>query len=146
MVGMASQKSDHSAVPVATAQPSEPGPVEPPAPPPPPSHHFAIVQDGEYGYEPAISESDRQAGTAVKPMLMVRYLGTKDHVTRFALVDGAVRTVFSCTDACDIVKSTVYLQGAPMRQDTMRVAPGTIVDAVVNDIKSEQLEVYGTKQ
>jgi hypothetical protein len=116
---------------------------EPPPPPPPPSHNFAIEQDGEYGYEPAISDDDRKAGTAVKPMIMVRYLGTKDNLTRFAVVDAGVRTVFTCKEACDVVKSTVYLQGELIRQDTMRVAPGSIIEAVVQDIENGQLNAYG---
>ncbi len=143
MVGTASKNDDHSASPVASAQPSEPAPVEPPAPPPRPAHNFTIEQDGEYGYEPAVSDDDRKAGTAVKPMIMVRYLGTKEHLTRFAVVDAGVRTVFTCNDACDIVKSTVYLQGEQVRQETMRVAPGSIIGAVVDDIENGQLNVYG---
>lgn len=77
---------------------------------------------------------------------MVRFLGTANHTTRFALVDGDVRNVFTCRDTCETVKSAVYFQGQQVRQETMRVAPGSILYAVVEDIESEQLKVYGAKR
>jgi hypothetical protein len=119
--------------------------ADPPATPQAPLHNYTFEQDGEYGYEPVVSDDDRRAGQGVKPMLMVRYLGDSGGKRRFASVENNMRTVFSCSDPCEVVRSTVYFEGQQVRQDTMRVAPGTIVSAVLEDIENGQLAAYGAK-
>jgi|GEM_PF-3140062 len=127
----------------APTPPPEPQPMAP-APPPPPTHLYSILQDGEYGYEQALSDDDTKAGRAVKPMVMVRYLGKRGGTQRWATVDGAINTVFSCKDACEFVRQDIYSGVNPVSAQTMRVGPGSILAAVVEDVQNEQLQVYGS--
>jgi len=131
---------------VATAQdatPVAPAPRNEPAPPPePPPHNFAIEQDGEYGYEPAVSETERAAGTGVKEMIMVRYMGESGGVRKITSVSNGVLIVMSCKVPCEVVKQTSFVGGQQIQQDMMRVAPGTLISEIEDDVDNDQLKIY----
>ncbi|EON13127.1 putative lipoprotein [Pandoraea sp. SD6-2] len=119
-------------------------PTEVPAPPTPPqpTHYYSIAQDGEYGYQPALSDDDRKAGTATKALLMVRYQGKTGKKYRVDLIDNGVTNKVSCESPCKFVKSETYLDGYKARTDTVAAAEGSLIWAILQDAMNGELEVY----
>lgn len=139
-----------SAVPTATA--SEPAPLVPPAPaqvaPPPPSHDYAMVDNGTYGYEPALSEEDVRNGKATKPLIMMRYVGNKNGAYVIIILgqdasDTGVITRVSCQAPCQFAKSETLSGDSVIKTETLRVTPDSIVGAMLSDAVSGQLKPYG---
>lgn len=130
---------DSKETPKAASQPAEtPAPVAPPQP----THYYSIAQDGEYGYQSALSDDDRKAGTMTKPLLMVRYQGKTGNKYRVDLIDNGVTNKVSCESPCKFIKSETYLDGYKARTDTVAAAEGSLVWAILQDAMNGQLEVY----
>ena len=134
---------------------SSAAPLEPPAaiaaapekqePPTPPEHFYAMTEDGEYGYQQALSDDDIKAGRATSALLMVRYLGETKGVRSIMNKDGDVANVLSCAAPCKFVKSKIIYAGRVMRTDTVPVTDGSIVQVVMRDVFADRLTVYGKK-
>lgn len=123
--------------------PSEQPSLAETAPPPPaPTHYYSIAQDGEYGYQPALSDDDRKAGTMTKALLMARYQGKSGKKYRVDLIDNGITTRVSCEAPCEFVKSEVYLDGQKARTDTVAAAEGSLIWAILQDAMNGELEVY----
>lgn len=132
---------------VAAAPTSSPAP-EAVASPPPPSHKYSMVDNGTYGYEPALSEDDIRNGTATKPLVMMRYVGNKNG--RFVIIilgsdsnsPSYVNRV-SCQAPCEFAKSETLSGDIVVNTETVRVTPDSIIGAMLQDAVSGQLTAYG---
>jgi hypothetical protein len=122
----------------ASAAATVPEPVAPVV-----THNWSYHDDGEsqYGYEQALSEDDRRAGKAVEPMVMVRYVGQIDGQYRLEVIEGpSNKTIITCKDNCEVVKTTSSFNGYLGRSETLRVAPSSIISAVLQDMFAGQLD------
>ncbi|MFM0543992.1 hypothetical protein PQR29_04615 [Paraburkholderia strydomiana] len=143
-------------------QPSSPGPAssadapriassyQPPPEPPkplPPAHNYAVQQDGEYGYQPAVSDEERNRGVTTKPLIMVRYRGEKNgiYVIEEADESGAVFRM-ECQELCQYVKTKVIVGGQVLKTATVPNAPESLMHAVFDDAINGQLEKYPAKR
>ncbi|AOY96884.1 hypothetical protein BKK79_35925 [Cupriavidus sp. USMAA2-4] len=138
------KSNEQSQAPKTTAV-QQPVVAEAPPPPPPPArptHNYSMEEDGEYGYEPAVSEDERRSGRTANSLLMVRYLGEKDGTHSVSITDGAVTNVFSCKAPCEFIKGQVKLRGQVVKTETMR-NPGTaVISAVMADAMNGELKPY----
>lgn len=128
--------------PVPTAVAAEPKVSATPAQP---DHFYAMTEDGEYGYQHALSDDDIKAGRATSALLMVRYLGDSKGVRSIKFVDGDISNVLSCSAPCKFVKSKIIYAGRVMRTETVPVTDGSVIQAVMRDAFSDRLTVYGRK-
>lgn len=121
-------------------------PAAPPAPaePPPPSHNYALEEDGEYGYPPAISDEERNQGVTTKPLVMVRYRGEKNGIYVLEEHDdsGAVFRM-ECEGLCKYVKTKVIVDGRVIKTATIPNAPASLMHAVFEDAMDGELKPYG---
>jgi hypothetical protein len=137
--------------PVAVASASSPAPevaVPVPPPPSPPSHEYAMVDNGTYGYEPALSEEDVRNGTATKPLIMMRYAGNKGGTYVIIILgqdanDASVTTRMSCQAPCEFAKSELMSGDSVIKTETLRVTPDSIMGGMLADAISGQLVPYG---
>lgn len=110
---------------------------------PVPHHNFSYTENGEYGYEQALSDDDQKAGTATKPLVMVRYLGENNGTLRVQLFQSEdIKNVFSCQTPCEFVKATTYVGRERGPTQTIRVADGSVISAILDDAMGGELEVY----
>ena len=114
-----------------------------PAPPSRPAHLYSLEEDGEYGYEPSLSEDERKAGKAASALIMVRYLGVKDgsHTGVMAGGNGATDT-FSCKSPCEFIKSKIAINGQTIKSETVRNPGNAVISAVMIDAMNGQLKPY----
>ncbi|MDS0860470.1 hypothetical protein NUV25_22425 [Burkholderia pseudomultivorans] len=107
-----------------------------------------MVDNGTYGYEPALSEEDIRKGTATKPLIMMRYVGNKTGTYVIIILGqdssnpGAVTRV-SCQAPCQFAKSELISGDIVIKTETMRVTPDSIMGAMLADAISGQLTPYG---
>lgn len=129
---------------VAAANPGPEKTYVPPVyvPPAKPSHFYSMEEDGEYGYEPGLSENDEKEGTKVKALIMVRYLGNSNDAYTIQVSDGSFRQVISCKTPCEFVKNRAYIEGGLVKTETMRAAEGSIVWEVMQDAQNGELQPY----
>lgn len=112
-----------------------------------PSHNYVLEEDGEYGYEAALSQDDRNAGHAAKGLKMLRYLGQREDGTYTAvMVSGAFRTTLSCKDPCAFIKQSITFNGESMGKPETFRAGNNLATAVLDDAVSGELKVYGAKK
>jgi len=132
------------ATPVVATAPREAQQVPQPIPTPAldRTHFYSLVEDGEYGYESALSDEEKNRGVAVKPIQMIRYLGERDGVYSIQVSDGAARQIFSCKEPCDFIKMKAYFQGELVRTEMMKNADGSLISAVMEDAIAGELEPY----
>lgn len=107
----------------------------------PVGHNYSYAEGGEYGYERGLSEDDAKAGHKAAPMIMVRYLGKHGDTYRWTSTSGPSKIAFSCKEPCDFAKSTTYFAGYQGAAETLRVIDGTVLWAIVADIRAGQLAV-----
>lgn len=136
--------------PVSNSAPPATTPVPAPAPIQPP-HNYQMVDQGTYGYEPALSEDDIRKGIATKPLIMVRYEGNRDG-TYVILILGVdqnnsnVANRVSCRLPCQYAKSEMLLGGSVISTETLPVRRDSIMGAMLEDAVSGQLAPYGQGQ
>ncbi|PUA19609.1 hypothetical protein [Glaciimonas sp. PCH181] len=111
-----------------------------------PTHYYSIEEDGEYGYERAISENDQKNGVRTNAVMMARYLGEKDGVFSVQLGAGQSRNVHSCKTPCDFVKSKQYYGGQLINTETLRNAEGSVIWAIMQDAQRGQLVRYSASR
>ncbi len=131
------QEQPSSAAVAAEAPPAKPNaPVAP-------SHFYVLEQDGEYGYQPAISEDDARQGVATKALVMVRYRGRKDgaYVVDVNNDTGATLRV-QCKNPCEYVRTQAIVDGQIIHTETLANAPDSVIYAVLADAMNGQLKPY----
>ncbi|WP_321946735.1 hypothetical protein [Paraburkholderia sp. J10-1] len=112
--------------------------------------------DGTYGYEPALSEDDVRAGKATKALEMMRYVGNRNGTYVILLLgtdasDTEISNRVSCQSPCNYAKSETLARvvfGALVttvvrKTETIRVAPDSIIGAMLADAISGHLKPYG---
>jgi hypothetical protein len=118
-----------------------PAPAAAPAKPIP---HYAMREQGkfgyEYGYEKAISEADRQKGQAASEVVMMRYHGTKGTVHQLSSVDNKIRFVVECESPCEFFKQTIWSGATKVRTERARLTEGSLAWAIVMDAQNGFLE------
>jgi len=108
------------------------------------THLYSVEDNGEYGYEAALTEEDRNKGMVAGQMTMARLLEHSGDFWRFYLHRGSVGNVITCKEPCEFAKSFPLVNGYGAGEPQMsRVAEGTILWSVIQDAKNDQLEVYG---
>ncbi|MEM5435221.1 hypothetical protein [Paraburkholderia diazotrophica] len=114
--------------------------AEPPAPQLP-THNY-VMRDGDlYGYQPAISDAERNQGVATKALVMVRYRGEKHGVyTVETPNDSGAIYLMECKSPCEYIKTKVIVAGEVLKSDTVPNAPGSLMAAVFDDVLSDQLQ------
>ena len=121
---------------------SNSGTPDPPPTPAPPSHNY-VYQDGiEYGYQPALTKEDRDAGTLSKPLQMIafnRFDAQGIYWFKARSILGGVDT-FTCQEPCDVMKITSQGPGDYFRQVSMPIVPGSILAAVMQDARNGYLK------
>lgn len=111
-----------------------------PAMPPRPTHNYVLEENGYYGYQPVLSDTDRQNGIAQKPLAMVRYLGEKNGSYRVEVGrEGSYSMVISCKLPCQYIKAQHFNYGELVKTDTLS-AEGTmggdiLADAIAGELK-----------
>lgn len=129
--------------PLPAQMSSEPPPSEETPPPPPARSHFYVMsEDGEYGYQPGISEDDMKSGTAAKTLLMARYRGQNGKKYRVDLIDNGVTTRFSCESPCQFVKSETFVEGEKLQTQMIAANKGSLIWGILQDAMSGELEIY----
>jgi hypothetical protein len=117
--------------------------VAAPEPPPQPTHNYVMEQDGEYGYQPGISEDEAKQGTAVEPLLMYRYRGKIGGAYTVEIIgDDDVTYRASCEDPCKFIKIRAIANGQTLKTETMANTDGSVINAVIEDAMSGQLKMY----
>ncbi|WP_414451990.1 hypothetical protein [Burkholderia sp. 22PA0099] len=103
-------------------------------------------QDGTYGYEPALSEDDIRAGKATKALVMMRYVGLKNGNYVVLILDNDnpnVASRVSCQAPCNFAKSELISGDSVFKTETLRVAPNSLIGAMIEDAMAGQLTPFG---
>ncbi len=137
-------RSPGASAPAAEASASANWQSAPEVQPPKQTHLYSVEDNGEYGYEAALTEEDRNKGMVAGQMTMARLLEHSGDFWRFYLHRGSVGNVITCKEPCEFAKSFPLVNGYGAGEPQMsRVAEGTILWSVIQDAKNDQLEVYG---
>lgn len=107
--------------------------------------NYAMQDDGEYGYQPALSENEIKAGRATSALIMVRYLGEHDGTQSVKFVDGRISSIISCTSPCKFVKERDFYAGRLVKTETVPVTDNSLIRAVMHDAFAGNLRVYRQK-
>lgn len=119
---------------------------QPPSPPPPPPHNYAMEQDGTYGYEPALSEDDIRSGRAVKPLVMMRYVGMREGSYVILVLDQDnknVATRMACQAPCNFATTQLMAGTTVLKTETIRVTHNSLAGGMFEDAMSGVLKPYG---
>ena len=93
------------------------------------AHHWTWHEGGEFGYQRALSEQDKQRGIAAAPLFVVGYQGKQSGVYNFATADSQL---LSCRTPCETIMS---LSAAAGRQ-VFPVVRGSLLWALVEDARN----------
>ncbi|WP_322008273.1 lysozyme inhibitor LprI family protein [Paraburkholderia tropica] len=107
-----------------------------------------MVDNGTYGYEPALSEEDVRNGTATKPLIMMRYVGNQNGTYVIIILgqdanNSDVVSRVSCQAPCQFAKSETVAGNSVVKTETLRVTPDSLVGAMLADAVAGQLLPYG---
>lgn len=114
---------------------------------PTPDHNYVYEKNGIYGYQQQLSQDDINAGTASKPLDMVKYLGQKNGVYRVLLIDesdGSASNLLSCSPPCTYMTIETLYAGQSMNKQTIPTV-GTLGGDILNDAMNGKLKIYGQK-
>jgi len=105
------------------------------------THNYSMRDGDLYGYQPAISDSERNQGVATKALVMVRYRGERNGLYTVEMPDdsGAIYRM-ECKSPCEYIKTKVIAAGEVLKSETVPNTPGSLMAAVFDDVLSEQLE------
>lgn len=110
------------------------------APPPPPPRPNYVIRDGdEYGYQPAVSERDRENGLVTNALVMYSYLGEHNGVHQVMHRDGDLRFVAECEGACMHVKVYAFDDGRFLKREIYALTPGMLLAEVMEDATEGRL-------
>jgi len=73
--------------------------------------YYSEDDDGEYGYQPAITDEDRTKGIVAKTLIIFRYLGEKDGTYSVEQRGITTSIVSSCKAPCAFIKDRFYASG-----------------------------------
>ncbi|MDE2255852.1 MAG: hypothetical protein KGL42_16515 [Betaproteobacteria bacterium] len=135
-----------SAAPIAPAAAAAPAPPDSlPAPKP----YYSLAQpDALYGYAPALSNADQNAGIGASSLVMVRYLGhaVKTGEPVFDLVENNGFTRVWCLKHCAFAQSVTYTSWGQSQPQYTTVGYGTILWEITQDIAHGVLDRAPTKR
>lgn len=146
LTGCEDKPSTTAAPPAADAPRIASSYLPPVAEPPkaaPPTHNYAMEDGGQYGYQPEISDDERNRGVATKALVMIRYRGEKSglYVVEMPEDTGAVFRM-ECKSPCQFVKTKVMFRGEVLKSATVPNTAGSLMYAVFEDALSGQLKPY----
>ena len=104
----------------------------------PPSHHWVARRDGAFGYQSALSANDLAAGLASRSLTMITFNGIVQgdySFTTYNPVTGAA-IIMRCSEPCEFMNVMNYDH---RMTETYPVAPGSIMQAIVQDARAGQL-------
>lgn len=107
-----------------------------------PKHKYAVEDDGEYGYERALSENDRAAGQSATSLMMFRYLGEKNGTYTVSSKNGPSSMIASCKNPCEFIKLQTIYAGQVVQSETIKSSGSAVIDAVLLDARNGQLVKY----
>lgn len=138
-----SQSATAVVAPTAPASPAQSNEqASPSAATPAPSHHYAMEENGEYGYESGISEDEQKAGQVASKITMVRYRGVMKGYHTLTSTKNGVTTTLRCKDPCEFAKVSNSAGSISSDPETMRLAEGSLGWAMAQDAMNGQLQVY----
>lgn len=104
-------------------------------------HNYEYVDNGLYGYEEALSDTDEKAGVATKPLRMFRYIGfVNGRYIVEAIENNVTASRASCEPPCQFAKILVVNTFGGSSSQVIRLAPNSIIASVLLDAMSGQLE------
>ena len=107
-----------------------------------PRHHYVIEENGEYGYEPSVSQTQRQNGQVAADISMVRYRGVIKGYHTLTSTKNRITTTLRCKDPCEFAKISNSVGNITSDPETMRLAQGSLGWAMTQDAMNGQLQVY----
>lgn len=111
--------------------------------PPQPVHQYVLEDAGEYGYESALSATERQNGEMAGKIIMVRLLPHPDGAYRFYRHENLYESLVTCKEPCEFVKIENSFNGYSNAPEIKRVVTGTLIWAMLQDARAGFLKVYG---
>lgn len=109
-----------------------------------PDHYYALRDGFEYGYEQALSEDDKNAGTQASPLMMTRFMDVTDGIYTVEIIKGPASAIFTCEYHCEFIKSKQFAYGQLVNSEILRNAKGSVVWAIMQDAQSGKLSPYPT--
>ena len=109
-----------------------------------PEHHYAVYMDGEYGYQPEVSENQRNDGKVASTLFMVKYLGEKNGKYQlFTKQNEKLMTVMECQKPCEYIKVNHIISGlGVVKTEVMEAAPDSLGRLAFEDAINGQLEQF----
>jgi hypothetical protein len=102
-----------------------------------------MQEGGEYGYQPGISDDERNRGVVTKALVMIRYRGLNNGTYTVEMSDGSAAVDrMQCSDLCKFVKSEIIANGQVVATQTVPNTPGSLMYAVFEDVISGQLQPH----
>jgi hypothetical protein len=112
------------------------------------SHHYAVYSDGEYGYERAVSEDDKNAGQIASTVMLFKYLGEKDGLYQVMHTESeGVDLVLECENPCKFIRTYTLVNHQLGRKEMLPATEGTIGYLVMDDAINGRLKrhIFGTE-
>lgn len=145
-VALLPSKAPNVARPSAAASAPEPI-VLPPSKPRP---NYVVVDGGRYGYETALSSSDRADGVLAAPVVMLAYNGLVDGAHQLMpMTDADVRSgapgfliTFDWTPGDRFIKRSTFVGGKFREKEFLRAVPDAVVMGAMRDAELGLLSRY----
>ena len=135
-----SQQASTSPPPQIQQQDTAPTPALAPDPLPKDAHLYSYRENGQYGYESALSDTDQKAGLVTKPLEMYRYIGVIDGRVVIESVNGNAAMRASCEAPCEFTKTLTVSAYGQGQSNVMRLPPDSLLAAVFSDAMNGQLQ------
>jgi len=109
-----------------------------------PEHNYAVYMDGEYGYQPAVSENQTNNGQVAATLFMVKYLGEKNGKYQlFSKQNDHVMAVMECQNPCEFIKLNHIINGmGVVKTEVMEAAPDSLGRIAFEDAIAGKLEPF----
>jgi hypothetical protein len=112
-------------------------------PPASPDHYYSYVDGTEYGYQPALSEEDRQTGKIGAELVMFRYHGIRNGRIQLGTnLGGGISQVVDCTEPCDTVRIRLFSGWREIKRDYLALTPGMIVGMAMSDARRGKMKLH----
>lgn len=113
-------------------------------------HNYSMVDDGTYGYEGALSEDDIHNGIAIKPLIMMHYLGHTNGTYTILILGSDLNNQIllnrvSCKLPCTYAKSEIVSGNLVLNTQMLPVNPKSIIGAMLEDAVSGKLIKFEKK-
>lgn len=109
-----------------------------------PTHYYSVYMDGEYGYQPEISENQAKDGQVGAALIMLRYLGEKNGIYQiFSKQNESLMSVMECKKPCEYIKVHQIVKGlGVVKTEVIQAAPSSIGKLAFDDAMNGQLEQF----